>query len=241
MFKGISKEQEQLWLSKFESISLPSSASGNGEGKGVTTKPFSTKNENVETSRNGTIGIPYIHEYVNTNDTDCAQAAITTLACYHGKNIYPSIPRNIHDAHDNRYYADNYSLVEAVFHDFPNDGVFFGAKWTWKEQVANGLRGCGLNNVDIGYAGAGENGQEQWNTVFSWLSNGWPVVVLIDINPIFNKWGYHYPVLYKFDGTYVYLSNMGVHYQVDFNTFVEAWHCSSAPYPNNFVYVVCSR
>lgn len=233
MYAGIDKEQEQKWSSEFDKDYK--------ERVGLATTPIINEAEGMSMQASGFIGIPYIHQFVNTNGTDCAQAAIATLVAYHGRNIHPSIPRNINDPIDKRQYPDNNAFVNAVFRDYPNDGHFFGLSWTWKEQIAKGLAGYGLKSVQIGYAGAFENGQEQWNEVHNWLKNGWPVVVLIDNDPITHRWGYHYTVLYKFDGTHVHLTNMNHYSRIDWYTFMKAWHCSSAPHPNNFVFIGCAR
>lgn len=225
MYKGISSEKENAW-----NLSIDNKKAEKAEEV--------LGNLNVQSSKS--VGIPYIHNFVNTNRTNCAQAAIAVLTAFYKKNIHSNIPRNIYDTNDQRYYPENNAFVNAIFKDYPNDGHFFDINWTWKEQIEKALNGYGLNNVGIGYAAAFTNGQDQWNEVFSYLSNGYPVIVMFDINPIKGEWGYHYAVLFHFDGTYVYLTNMGSYYRVDWNVFMEAWHCGSAPYPNNFVYITAT-
>jgi hypothetical protein len=188
------------------------------------------------------MGQQYIHQFSNTvasgHNNDCAQAAIATMVEFFGIGVHAEIPRNQHDSFNGRNYPDNEGFVDAIWRDYPTNAAFNW--WTWKDQLKDALNGYGLRS-GIGYAGAFGNGQEEWNNVYKWLQAGYPVVVLIDVNPILGKWGYHYTVLYNFDGTNVHLSNMGSHSSVPWNTFMEAWHCGSIPYPNNFVYITASR
>lgn len=229
-FSGI--KNEKLWISEYDS-----NKKNEEQIKGVESSCILLKEAEF---RNG-VGVRYIHEFVNTlgigHDNDCGQAAIATMMQFWNKNTHEDLSYNCYDSNDRRYYPGNNEMVNSVWKEYPADAPF--KWWTWKEQVANGLKGFGLSNVGVGYACFASNGQDAWNNVYEWLKAGYPVVVLIDWGPLTgDNWLFHYSVLHYFDGERVYLTNMGGYNVLEWKLFMSSWWCRGLPYPNNFVYIV---
>lgn len=186
------------------------------------------------------IGPEYVRSFDNTtgmgHDNDCGQAAIATMVAHWNLPVHTHIARTERDPRNDRMYPRNDPFVDAVWRDYPTDaGVNW---WTWKEQIAHGLRGYGMKNVGIGHSAALGNGQEEWNHVTNWLKTGFPVVVLVDFGPLTgHHYSLHWTILHHYDGSHVHLTNMGGLEKLEWGRFMGSWWCRGVPYENNFVHI----
>lgn len=184
------------------------------------------------------VGLPAYYGYdnyiIHSNNT-CGQAVIGSFVDFYNKNPYglnKAVP-----GYDNKMHFDNMEFIGRIYHDFgPHYPLPNGV--TVRETIIKACNHYGLKTHEW-YPAAYSNGLDSRKQLTDWISKyRLPVAVLVDTGTnIFNKnqaFTLHWCTAYAYDAKGVYIATWGRSEYVDWNTFMNAWHCWWLPYPNNY-------
>ncbi|SNY39068.1 hypothetical protein [Paractinoplanes atraurantiacus] len=156
----------------------------------------------------------------------CGQAAIATIADFHGRDPY-QLPRQ-----GNGHWDDGQAIDAVIAGGFGPDVVFgLGSSGG---RIRDALQSYGLT-ASVGYSGFASAGwQDQWATLKAYVSYRLPVPVLVDVGALGGSWWTaHWPVVYRIADGQVYMAAAAGSAVVDEATFLRAWHCWFLPYGFN--------
>jgi hypothetical protein len=184
-----------------------------------------------------------MHCYANYRpDVDwntCGQAAIASMLDFWHTHPF-AIWKTLRGT-DGRFHWHDGEAIDAVkAAGFPADVVF---GWgTTPGRIAAALTTFGLPS-EVSHAGMfGIGGDQVWRRLQEYLSNGFPVPVLVDVNVFGGPLaGYHWPVAYKIDHGRVYLGNCPWNPSPTIDEFLRSWACSLLPVGFNFAAVFRQR
>ena len=208
----------------------PSPVSGRAAdiGPGPAAAPRSL--ENFHAYRNYRSGVDW-----NT----CGQAAIASIADFHGRDPY-SLPRP-NTGNDGRQHWNDGQIIDTIVAAGYGPDVVFG--WgTTGGRIRDALSSYG-RTASVGHSGLFSAGwKELWNNLRGYVRAGLPVPVLIDLGalPGGPSWTAHWPIVHAIRDGRVHLGNCSWAPVVDESTFLRAWHCWFLPYGFNHCAVYVS-
>jgi hypothetical protein len=168
----------------------------------------------------------YVNSRLNVDWNTCGQAAIASMADFHGTNPY-GLPRV------GQYWDDGAAIDATISGGFGPD-VIFG--WgTTGGRIRDALLSYG-RAASVGFSGLASAGwQDQWAALQTYVAQGLPVPVLIDVGKLRNGpwWTAHWPIVYRIENGLVYVGNCSWEPVIDESTFLSAWHCWFLPYGFN--------
>ena len=198
-----------------------------------------SENDLTATNFNGAhVGLPAYYNYDNyaaQQSNTCGQAVIGSFVDFFNKNPF-GLQRTV-SGHDGKMHFDNLTFIGKIFKDFgPNYPFPNGV--TVRETILAACKHYGLKTHEW-YPGSFSNGQDAKKQLTDWISKyRLPVAVLIDTGtPALGTpqpYTLHWCTVYAYDAGGVHIGTWATSRYVDWNTFMDAWHCKWLPYPNNF-------
>jgi hypothetical protein len=183
-------------------------------------------------------GLPSFYcydNYVVQQYNTCGQAVIGSFVDFNNKNPF-NLQRTVQGL-DNKPHYDNAQFIGRIFNEFgPNYPFINGV--TVRETIINACKKYGLNCNEY-YPAAFSNGVDSRNELTNWIAKyRHPVAVLVDSGTnIFSKpqaYTLHWCIVYAYDNEGVYIATWEKSFKVNWQTFMDAWHCWWLPYPNNY-------
>ena len=171
----------------------------------------------------------------------CGHSCIASMHDIHGRSKMPHHLRTEQgkgSANDGRKHFPNQLIVGHLYQAYPPVNFFGMLKFTIRETLIQAMHDVGLKTQEVypEMLGAEKNkfDKSHINLLNALKNRPFPVVVLLDMQPLFNVSSLHWGMICGADDKSVHLASWGRVMQVPWGDFSRAWHCKKLPYPNNF-------
>lgn len=162
-----------------------------------------------------------LHEYRNTKDPFCGQAATAMILDHAGLNPL-GLPLTVPNPADGRLHPENDAFVKGIAKAFPPD-LAFGLAGSSPARLAMILQTYGMRS-HISTSG-------DFGGLRTWVEAGWPVAALVNAGYLWNQaLVLHWVVVYRIDADYVWVGNpLNGQHRIAIDKFMGAWECKGFP------------